>query len=77
MQHRGSDRGAGGGEGEVMSGDIFGIIVLTVVLTVVYLIIGIGAARMVSAINERDFSLVDILLWPAVLIVYAVVGDAP
>lgn len=58
-----------------MSGDELGSVLLTIFLTAVYLIIGIGAARMVAAIKERDISLLDVLLWPAALIVYAIAGD--
>ena len=58
-----------------MNVDLVGTVVLTIFLTVVYLIIGIGTSRMVATIKDGDILMPEILLWPAVLVIFAVTGD--
>lgn len=46
---------------------------LSIALTVAYLILGFGAAKMNMVVDKEreDFALNDILLWPLMLAVYA------
>lgn len=47
------------------------LVVMTVLITVLWMVIGLGAAKMVSKINEKPIELLDIVLWPIVAVVFA------
>lgn len=51
------------------------ISVVVMLITTLYIILGIGTARLIGYWKSRDISLGEIMLWPLVLIVMASIGD--
>lgn len=56
-------------------GDDFALIGIGVVLTILYMVMGIGTARMLAKIKGRDIRLFDVFGWIIVMVVFASVGD--
>jgi len=52
----------------------FSLIGIGAVLTIIYLVFGIGTARAVSKMKNTDFSLLFVFMWPVVLFVIAASG---
>lgn len=46
-----------------------------VFFTVLYILLGIGVTRAVAKIKDRPICLVEIFVWPMVLIIIAATGD--
>ena len=53
----------------------FQFAVIVVFLTVMYILLGVGVTRAVTKIKDREINLVEIFLWPIVLIAIAATGD--
>jgi hypothetical protein len=49
--------------------------ILTGVLVAIYFVMGFGCARMTAKIRDENVFLPEILLWPIVLLIYAVSSD--
>jgi len=46
-----------------------------IMCTALWIVFGIGVARMVADIKQSKFSLTHVFIWPISLCVYAAIGD--
>lgn len=53
----------------------FQFAVVVVFFTVIYILLGVGVTRAVAKIKDREINLVEIFLWPMVLVAIAATGD--
>ena len=41
----------------------------------IYFLMGVGATKMIAKIKSREISVIEILMWPFALLIYACSGD--
>lgn len=58
-----------------MSLDSWVLVGFGVVGSLVYFVIGLGVARMLSKLKDRPLSLIDVLLWWVVSVIFAACDD--
>ena len=51
------------------------IIICIIIGIILYFLLGFGCSRLIATLKKREISLIEIILWPAALIVYAFIGD--
>jgi hypothetical protein len=49
--------------------------ILWILAPVLYMVIGVGAARALAKLADREISLLDVCFWPISLIIFAICGE--
>ena len=58
-----------------MTANDLALIGVGILLTVIYMAIGVGVSRMTGILKERNINLFDVFFWPIICLCYATVGD--
>jgi hypothetical protein len=58
-----------------MTIDDFAVAGIGALITALYMLMGIGAARMLAKIKDRELRIFDVFFWFVVLGVFASIGD--
>jgi len=63
------------GIGKIMSPDEIAIAGSAVLITLMYFLVGLGVAKMMAKIKNRNISIFDICMWVIVTLVFATTDD--